>query len=123
MNQKPQTVDEYLSNTPNGQKEVLLHLQDLIRQAVPEAEEKMSYGIPCFYQNGYLIGYAAAKKHLSLFPGAESIAMLADKLKDYSLSKGTIRFTTENRLPDELVLEIVKLCAERNAVRSENEHA
>lgn len=120
MGSAPTTVDEYLSSVPVEQREQLSRLRELIRNEVPDAEEKISYGIPCFYQGGYLIGYAAAKKHLSLFPGAEPIDKLADKLNGYSLSKGTIRFTQRNPLPDELVLEIVRQCLERNSSRSQN---
>jgi len=120
MSSAPSSVDDYLNGVPVEQREHLMRLRELIRSEVPEAEEKMSYGIPCFYQNGYLIGYAAAKKHLSLFPGAEPIDRLAEKLKGYGLSKGTIRFTDKNLLPDELVIEIIRLCKERNALRKES---
>lgn len=120
MSSAQSSVDDYLNGVPADKRELLDHLRELIRNEAPEAEEKISYGIPCFFQNGYLIGYAAAKKHLSLFPGAEPIYRLAEKLKGYSLSKGTIRFTGKNPLPDELIIEIIRLCKERNALRSEN---
>lgn len=118
MNQKPLSVEEYLAAVPANQERALQRLREQIRKDAPNAEERIAYGIPAFYQNGYLIAYGSAKKHCSLFPGAEPIAKLADRLKGYSLSKGTIRFAPEQPLPDDLVSEIVHLCLQRNAAKT-----
>jgi uncharacterized protein YdhG (YjbR/CyaY superfamily) len=68
------TVDEYLANTPEPARAALKHLRDVIRAVVPkETTELISYGIPMFKYNGMLVGYAAFKKHCSLFPTGSGV--------------------------------------------------
>lgn len=107
-------IDTYLKNATPSQKEYLEHIRSKIKELVPDAIEVMSYGIPTFRLNGKnLIHYAFFKDHMSLFPGSGPIADLEDKLQNYKLSKGTIQFTEENNVPDNLLEEIVLLAKER----------
>lgn len=65
-------------------------------------------GIPGFkYQEEYLLGYAAFKDHLSIFPTSEPIEMMKEKLKRYKTTKGTIKFTLKNKLDKKLLKEII----------------
>jgi uncharacterized protein YdhG (YjbR/CyaY superfamily) len=102
------TVDDYLAGLAPPQRKALERVRNTVRQAVPEAEEGIHYGVPGFKLRGtYLIGYAAAKKHLSVFPTSKPIEVLQDRLGDFSTSKGTVRFTPDNPIPDELLRELV----------------
>lgn len=101
-------VDDYLKSVDSPQKEVLQHIREIIKATVPEAEEVISYGMPGFrYKDRYLVTFAAFKGHMSIFPGSSPVAELEDKLKGFAKAKGTIQFTIDNPLPDELVKEIV----------------
>lgn len=105
------TVDEYLSQVPDIKRRELQRIRTLVKQSVPEAEECISYGMPAFKLHGhYLIGYAAFKDHMSLFPTSFPIAELKDELHDYKLSKGTIQFTNEKPLSDSLLFKIIEVC-------------
>lgn len=66
------------------------------------------------YRGKYLVSFAAFKDHLSLFPGAEPIEALKDKLTDYETSRGTIQFTLDHPLSDDLLKEILHICVTRN---------
>jgi uncharacterized protein YdhG (YjbR/CyaY superfamily) len=62
-----------------------------------------------------LVGYAAFKDHCSLFPtGSGAIARFAKELKGFSTSKGTIRFSPEEPLPDGLIRKIVRARVKEN---------
>lgn len=76
----PKTVDEYLAITPEPACSTLKHVRAVIKSVVPkEATEVISYGIPMFKYKGMLVGYAAFKKHCSLFPtGSGVIEMFAN---------------------------------------------
>ena len=104
------TVDEYLANTPEPAQSTLKHIRSVIRSVVPKAAtEVISYGIPMFKYNGMLVGYAAFKKHCSLFPtGSGVIEKFAKELKGYKTSRGTIQFPSDEPLPDALVKKIVR---------------
>lgn len=117
MPAKPKTVESYLDSIPPKQRAALEKLRNTIRKVVPQAEECISYGIPAFRLNGFLVGYAAGKKHCSFYPGAV-ITALKGELKDFDLSKGTIRFQPEKPIPMPLVKKLVMLSVERNLVKS-----
>lgn len=103
-------VDEYLKVVAEPQKAQLERVRKIVRQLVPEAEEVISYGMPGFtYKNKYLMGYAAFKDHLSLFPTSAPVEALKAKLKDFKLSKGTIQFTVAKPVPETLIQELVKI--------------
>jgi len=103
-------VDVYLAKVSSLQKEELERIRLLIRTYVPEATEGISYAMPGFkYKGKYLITYAAFKDHMSVFPGAAPSERLKDKLKNYKTSKGTVQFTLEKPLPDELLKEMLNI--------------
>ena len=106
---KPTTIREYLAPLPAGQRATLQKLRQAIRASVPKAEECISYGIPAFRLNGkLLVGFGAAAKHCSFYPGAYPIEVHKAQLKNYGLSKGTIRFPVGQPLPAALVRKLVQ---------------
>jgi len=110
------TVDEYLANTPEPAQSTLKHVRAVIQSVVPaETTEVISYGIPMFKFRGMLVGYAAFKKHCSLFPtGSGVLDRFEKELKGYRTSKGTIHFPSDKPLADALVKKIVKARVKEN---------
>ena len=110
MNKKaPETIDEYLAGVRDeDHRRALEKLRKQIKSAAPKAEECISYQMPAFRQNGMLVFFGNASKHCSFYPGSTAIETHKDELKDYELSKGTIRFQPNKPLPAALVRTIVK---------------
>ena len=101
-------IDEYLQNVEPKQKAELEKIRAFVHDQVPEAEEVISYGMPAFkYKGNYLIGFAAFKDHMSVFPTPEPIEALKDDLRDFQTSKGTVLFTLEHPLSLEAVGKLV----------------
>lgn len=113
------SVDEYLANTPEPARATLKHIRAVIRSVVPaETTEVISYGIPMFKYNGMLVGYAAFKKHCSLFPtGSGVLDPFEKELEGYRTSKGTIQFPPDEPLPDALLKKIVRARVKENRER------
>lgn len=110
-------VDTYFKEIEGPQKQALMNVRELIKKEVPEVTEGIGYGMPVFKLNGkYVVGIAAFKNHMSLFPGSEPVAEFKDQLGDHFQSKGTIQFTVEDPLPDEMIKKIVAACVERARV-------
>lgn len=104
-------VTDYINNLDEPQKRTLSHVASVVKQLVPDAEETISYGVPTFkYKSKYLIALAASKKHLSIYPGAHAVAAHEDLLGAFSLSKGTVRFTPETPIPDDVLRSIIQTC-------------
>lgn len=102
-------VDDFLQKVPGDQRLELERIRGIVREVVPDAVEVISYGMPGFTYNGkYLVGFCHFKDHLSLFPTNEPVEVFKDRLSGFRLSKGTIQFTVEHPLPEELIREIVR---------------
>ena len=112
-------VDSYLAALPPQVRNTLEHLRDIIKQLVPPGTtEIMSYGMPTFKYNRALVGYAGFKEHCSLFPyNAGTIVLFKNELAGFSCAKGTIRFTIDKQLPDDLVRKIVSTRIAENTAK------
>ena len=117
-------IDDYLVYQPEKVREALEHLRQIIRDTAPEAEEVISYGIPAFKYHGMLVFFAAYKKHCSLFAGNGGLTeQMKEALKSYKTSKGTIQFTIEKPLTDDLVKQIVTTRMKENVEKMKRKKA
>jgi uncharacterized protein YdhG (YjbR/CyaY superfamily) len=102
------TVDEYILLFPPEVQERLNKLRGTIKEAAPEAEEKISWQMPTFVLFGNLVHFAAFKNHIGFYPSPSGIEVFQDELKAYKTSKGAVQFPLKQPLPYELVEKIVK---------------
>lgn len=104
-------IDEYLATLPPDQRAELERIRKIVAGAAPDAEEGKSYGIPAFRYGGKpLLGFHAAKQHLSVHPFSPAVVEgVRERLEGYGLAKGTIRFTVEHPLPEDVIRELVAL--------------
>lgn len=109
---KPQTIDEYIEAQDEAVQPMLREIRAVIRSAIPEAQERLSWSMPTFWRGRNILHFAASKKHLGLYPGGEATTVFADALKDYDVSKGTVRIPWDRALPVELVQRIARWCYE-----------
>lgn len=103
-------IEETLAALPARQRAALQALRETIAAAAPEAAETISYGMPAFrYHGRSLVSYAAFKAHCSFFPMSSAlIEAHRDELAGFATAKGTLRFTPEHPLPNDLVERIVR---------------
>ncbi|MGX7243586.1 iron chaperone [Enterococcus quebecensis] len=100
-------IEEYILNAPEDRQEQLQKLYLTIKQLVPQASEKMSYGMPTFYLNGNLVHFANQKNHIGFYPSPSAIEAFKTELTGYKTSKGAIQFPTDDTLPIDLIEKIV----------------
>lgn len=105
---KPKNVDEYISSFPEEIQEKLEKIRSVIRKAVPEAEEVISYSMPGYRYKGMLVWFAAFSKHIGFYPKPSGIEAFKKELKGYKGSKGAIQFPFDKPLPEELIGKIVR---------------
>src|SRR6266704_2117843 len=108
--QKPRTIDEYITKVNSDQRATLEKLRQTILAVAPGAEECISYGVPAFRLNGRsLVFFGAWANHCALYPGSSAtLKKFRNELRDFQVSKGTIRFSTGEPLPAALVRKLVK---------------
>jgi len=114
----PQSVDAYLAKVPEPARSTLEKVRAAIRSVVPpEATECISYQMPAFRYKGVLVSYGAFSDHCSLFPmGSAVLDALADELKPYRTSKGTLQFPLDKPMPAALLKKIVKARVAQNEI-------
>lgn len=102
-------IDTELAKLAPEDRRVLEHVRDVIVATMPDAQECITYAMPGYkYKKKYLVAFAAFKNHMSIFPGAAAIEACADMLEGYVLSKGTVQFTVEKPLSDEVIRLLVR---------------
>ena len=100
------TVDEYIAQFPPDIQQRLQEVRQTIREAAPQATEKISYQMPTYHQGENLIHFAAAKHHIGLYPSSSGVAAFADRLTAYRTSPGAIQFPLDQPLPLALIRDI-----------------
>ncbi len=97
-------------------REILLQVYKSIREAIPEAEECISWNMPTFRKGKNIIHFSPAKKHLGVYPGPEAIEAFADGLAEYKTSKGAIQFPYTKDIPYNLIADIARWSYEQNVI-------
>jgi uncharacterized protein YdhG (YjbR/CyaY superfamily) len=111
-------VDSYLAKLPPDVRATLEKLRQTIKAAAPEAEEVISYHMPCYKYQGVLVYFGAFAEHCSFFPAGKSMLVkFAKELAPFEAEGGTIRFTVDHPLPKSLVTKIVKARMKENVAR------
>lgn len=106
----PETVDEYIMAQPEQARNYLSEVRNALREALPEAKEKISWSMPTYWNQHNIIHFAGSQKHIGLYPGPEAVERFQEELKGYKTSKGTIQFLYSEPLPLELIKEIARWC-------------
>ena len=107
-------VDEYINQFPSDIQVILNEIREVVRKAAPDAIEKISYQMPCYYLNGNLVYYAAYKKHIGFYPLPSGIDAFHEELSQYKRSKGAVQFPINQPMPLELIRRIVQFRAVEN---------
>ncbi len=103
-------IDVRLNDFSGEQKESLEHLVNTLRRLLPDAVECISYGVPTFKVAGKSVAsFDGFKNHSSYFPCSGNVLERLDSLPDWcEVSRGTLRFPSDRRLPVALVRRLVK---------------
>ena len=113
------SVDDYLAAQPEAAQSILSQVRNAIRDALPAAEEVISYNIPTYKLNGRAVLYFAGwKQHFSLYPiGERAATIFKHALTPYEIVKSTVRFPLSQPVPVKLIGRIAKFRAKELAER------
>jgi uncharacterized protein YdhG (YjbR/CyaY superfamily) len=111
-------IDEYIATFPKDVQGKLEGLRRAIKEAAPESEEVISYGMPAFKLNRVLVYFAAYKRHIGFYPTASGISTFKGELSRYKQSKGAVQFPIEEPVPLDLVRRMVKFRVEEDVAKA-----
>lgn len=112
----PEEIDRYLEALSREDRDALRNLREKLRKLLPEATERIGYGIPIMRRNRDLVGFASQKHHLSFYVmNPELVKKLNPELRPWKSSGGTIHFSPDKPLPEELLEKIIRLRLEEDS--------
>lgn len=115
MNKKtPLIIEDYILQYPQTLQIIMQQLRVAIKEASPQATEKMSWGMPTFYLFGNLVHFAMNRHHIGFYPGESGVAHFQDRLTSYKTSKGAIQFPLDQPIPFDLIQDIVRYRTSEN---------
>jgi len=116
----PRNIDEYITSFSPEVQSILEKIRLTIREAAPEAEEKISYQMPTFALMGNLVHFAAFKKHIGLYPPVKGDEKLNAEISPYKGEKGNLKFPLDEPIPYTLISRIVKFRVKERLERAES---
>jgi len=116
----PQSIDEYILQFSPEVQEILKTLRKVIKEAAPDAEEKISWRMPTFVLHGNLVHFAAFKNHIGFYPPPSAIDAFKHELSKYKGAKGSVQFPIKKPLPCGLISKIVKFRVLENIKNAED---
>jgi len=111
---QPTTIDEYIAQFPEDVQQILVKIRAVIKESAPEAVEKISYQMPGFYLNGFLVSFAVWKHHIGFYPRSSGMEASIEELSAYKGTKGSVHFPLDEPMPYELISKLVKVRVAEN---------
>lgn len=109
----PATVDEYLARFSPDIQTIVNRLREIIRQAVPDVEEKISYGMPGYFLNDSLLSIGVWKNHIGIYPLTAGMQAVPE-INALKGAKSSIHFPLNKPFPYELFRKIVEIRLSEN---------
>lgn len=107
-------VDDYIAKARPDVQDILERIRALVKKAVPDAVESISYGMPGYKLNGQpLVYFAAYDKHIGVYATPQSHEAFAEQLAGYKQGKGSVQFPLDQPIPYDLIEKMVAYNAEQ----------
>jgi len=117
---KASNVEEYILHAPTEAQAKLRELRDCIRSILPQAEEKIWYGVPFYHERGEVVGFSLARHHVSVGVGAGVLTgVRRQKLEKsgYRTGKGTVQVRFDQAIPVALFRKMLEEKLKLNRLR------
>lgn len=115
ISKAPTTIDEYIADFPDEIQSLLNQVRSIVKQAAPDAEESIGYGMPAYKTHGKpLVYFAAFKNHIGFYATPTGHAEFAKELSKYKQGKGSVQFPIDQPIPLKLIAQIVEFRAIEN---------
>lgn len=115
-NYRAKDVDSFIDGSAVVARPHLEELRKIVRSTVPNAEEKISWGVPFYWYHGALAGFVDLKNHVDF--GLSFQLQIKDRKtlekKGYLTGKKTIQIKFSQKVPVNIIRHILKAQAKIN---------
>ncbi len=115
-NYSAKNVAAYIASAPKEARTKLKEVRAAVQSVVPQAEEKISWGVPFYWYHGALVGFAAGKKYVLFglaFALSDADRAMLEK-RGYTTGKKTVRIGFDQKVPLTAVRQLLGARAKRN---------
>lgn len=103
-------IDDYLATVTPEKRELIARLYRRVTALVPEAVVARKYAMPCYaYRGKGLVSLMATKDGISAIPFSGSVNRALPGHHDLSAGAGSLHFTVEEPVSDDLFDQLVTL--------------
>ena len=108
MAKRPQfaTIDDYIASAAEPVKPLLQKIRRVVNEAIPNAQETISYKMPAFKVTRTFFYFAAFKTHIGVYPPVTDDQTLIELLHPYRGPKGNLSFPLDQPIPYALVAQV-----------------
>ncbi|PMD73924.1 iron chaperone [Companilactobacillus nuruki] len=101
-------LTEYLNRLSSSEdKELAIAMNQIISDALPDAEIRISYGLLGYYQPKQVCFFGINKQHIGFYPTDKPIEHFKDEIKTYLSGKTTLKFPKDmDKVPTKLIQRI-----------------
>lgn len=115
-NYSAKNVDGYIASAPKETRAKLKEVRAVVRSAVPDAEEKISWGVPFYWYHGALVGFGAGARYILFglaFALSDKDRAMLEK-RGYVTGKKTVRIGFDQKVPVLAVRQLLKARVKMN---------
>ncbi|WP_203633062.1 YdeI/OmpD-associated family protein [Lacticaseibacillus suibinensis] len=102
------TIPAFIAAQPPVVQPPLKAMYAILKAALPEAEERISYQMPTFWQGQAIAYFDAGEGYLGFYPTSGPIVQFAPELTRYRHSKGAVHLPLDQPLPAALITKMVQ---------------
>lgn len=100
---KAATVSAYLKETDDTRRPALTKFRKLAREALPDWDEAMGYGMATYKNGDKMTAFANQKGYIAFYAGRSAIAAHKAALKGIDCGKGCIRYKNVAKIDFDVV--------------------
>jgi len=102
-------VTEYINKFDSSRIKRINEIRDLIHEILPDINEKLWTGVPCFYSDDKFILIRIFSKHVNIV--ADSILKYKNSFEGYSITpKGMLQILDTQKIPSKGMRQMLKAC-------------
>jgi uncharacterized protein YdhG (YjbR/CyaY superfamily) len=115
-------VDAYIAAYPPKVRALMKTIRATIHKALPDGEERLSYGMAGYFREGAVAYFAGFKNHIGFFPPTNDPKLKKAAAK-YAGARGNLKFPLSTLPPYELIAKLVKARAAENEKKAATKKA
>lgn len=106
-------VDAYIAAYPPKVRALMKTIRATIHKALPDGEERISYGLVGYFRDGAVAYFSAFKSHIGFFPPTDDPKLQKATAK-FANAKGNLKFPLNALPPYDMIAKLVAARAADN---------